>query len=212
MEVYGTKPKRFTKEWWQYFWDYYKIHTISSVLAIFVIISTVSECKKQINYDLQIDVITRNSVSQEALDILSNTAREKISDVTGNGENEVYVSYIDMGIEGDPQLMEAMHTKMMIETGYTEAFIFFVSKEYADYMSDTGVFKPASEWTSAKSYNGYCIDLKGCETIENMGFDTSDLYLGIVELRERDKVSEREKNRPKQENGINFAKFLLNEE
>ena len=23
MEVYGTKPKMFTKAWWGYFWDYF---------------------------------------------------------------------------------------------------------------------------------------------------------------------------------------------
>ena len=212
MEVYGTKPKIFTKDWWPYFWDYYKLHTISVILAAVAIISFVSDCKNQKNYDLQIDLITENQVSEETLDKLLDTVYEKIDDVTENGKTEAYINYLDMSENGDPQYMEAMHTKMMIETGYTEAFVFLVSKKYADYMSEVGVFKPSSEWTDSESYNGYLINLENCEILKDLGIDTGDLYLGIVNFRERDKKSEIEKNRPKQKNGIKFAKFLLNEE
>ena len=114
-----------------------------------------------------------------------------------------------MSENNDPQYFEAMSAKMMIEVGYTEAFVFLMSQKFADYMSDAGVFKPTSDWTEAESYNGYCISLKNCEVLETIGIDTSDLYIGIVELRERDGKSALNKNLPKQENGIKFAKFLL---
>lgn len=209
MEVYGVKPKPFTKEWWPYFWEYYKIHTFFVVFAVIFLVAAISECKNQKNYDLQIDVITENAVSQEALDRLTDVASENIDDVTDNGKNEALVSYLYMNESDDPQYFEAVSTKMMAETGYTDAFIFLVSKKYADYMSDLGGFKPASEWTEFPSYNGYCVSLADCEIIKKLGIDTTDLYMGIVELRERDKKSEREKNRLKQDNGIKFAKFLL---
>lgn len=212
MEVYGVKPKIFTKDWWPYFWEYYKLHTFAVLIVAFFIISTLHECKNQIKYDLQIDVITENTVPQKALDALSDAAQKNISDVTENGKNEAYVNYLYVDESGDPQYFEAINTKMMVETGYTDAFIFLVSKKYADYMSELGVFKPASEWTDRPSYNGFCISLENCEILKNQGFDTSDLYLGIVELREREKAKERENHRPMQENGISFAKFLLNEE
>lgn len=212
MEVYGTKPKRFTKDWWPYFWDYYKLHTIGIILAAIAVISFISDCRGQKNYDLQIDVITENQISEEALNKLSDIVYENIDDVTQNGKTEAYINYLDMSENGDPQYMEAMHTKMMIESGYTDAFVFLVSKKYADYMSELGVFKPASEWTDSESYDGYTVNLQNCEILENCGIDTSDLYLGIVNFRERDKKSQIEKNRPKQENGIKFAKLLLNEE
>ena len=31
MEKYGVKPQRFTKAWFEYVWDYYKIHIIDLV-------------------------------------------------------------------------------------------------------------------------------------------------------------------------------------
>ena len=209
MEVYGVKPKPFTKDWWPYFWEYYKLHTISAVLAAILLIFAVSECKNQKNYDLQIDVITENAVSQESLDALLDIVRKNIDDVTENAENEAYISYLNMSENINPQITEVMYNKMIIEAGYTEAFIFLVSQKFADYLSNEGVFKPSSDWTEEDSYNGYCMSLKDCGILQNIGIDTSDLYLGIVELRERDGKSAREKNLPKQENGIKFAKFLL---
>ncbi len=211
MEVYGVKPKPFTKEWRQYFWEYYKLHTIGAVFAVILLIFTVSECKNQKNYDLQIDLITENTVSEEVLDTLSDIVCENIDDVTGNGKSEAYISFLDMSENSNPQITEAMYNKLLIETGYTEAFVFIVSQKFADYLSDEGVLKPASDWTEMETYDGYCVSLKYCEILQNIGIDTSDLYLGITELRERDGKSACEKNLPKQENGIKFAKFLLNE-
>ena len=212
MEVYGTKPKIFTKDWWPYFWDYYKLHTISIILAIIAIIYSVSECKNQKNYDLQIDIITENQMSQESLDTLLSTLCENIDDVTENGKKEANINYIDMSENNDPQYIQAMHTKMMIELGYTDSFVFLISKKYSDVIRDNEMLIPASDWTKKESYDGYVISLNDCEILQNLGIDTNDLYIGIVSLRESDSKKNTEKNRPKQENGIKFAKFLLNEE
>ena len=212
MEVYGVKPKRFTKEWWPYFWDYYKLHLLAVIFAVIVLISALYECKKQIKYDLQIDIITENFVTEEAITSLTEFTKGNIQDVTKNGVTDAYVLYLDMGEEDEPQFMEAMQTKMMVEVGYTEGFVFLVSKKYADYMSEIGVSMPSSDWTEAESYNGYCIDLKGSKILENTGIDTSDLYLGVVAMRERDKEKDRKKNLPKQENGIKIAKLLIDGE
>ena len=40
-EKYGTIPKRFTPEWWEYFWMYYKVHTIAITLVILAVAITV---------------------------------------------------------------------------------------------------------------------------------------------------------------------------
>ncbi|MBR4720496.1 MAG: hypothetical protein IK057_01905 [Clostridia bacterium] len=212
MEVYGVKPKIFTKEWWPYYWDYYKFHTIAVIFVLIIIISTVNECKNQTNYDLTLDVITENYISQDTMDALLNTVCENVEDVTGNEKVEAYINYIDMNENGDPQYLQAMHTKMTFEASYTDAFVFLMSKKYADYMSENEIFEPTSKWTDKESYNGYVIDLTNCQTLQNIGIDTSDLYLGIISIRESDKKSKTEENLYKQKNGIKFAKFLLNEE
>ena len=86
-----------------------------------------------------------------------------------------------------------------------------MTKKYADQLSEEGIFEKSESWTSLPSYNGYCISLETCTKLKEIGVDTSDLYIGVIKLRESDKKSAREKNRPKQENGIKFAKLLINE-
>ena len=175
MEVYGTKPKRFTKEWWEYFWDYYKIHTIATAIIIIFTGITISECAHRINYDLQIDYISENQISDEAVNALTILIEENIDDITENGKPEAYVTYLDMGEHGDPQYAQAMFSKFAVEMGYTESFVFLVSKKYADQLSEEGIFEEASNWTSIPSYNGYCMSLENCEILEEIGIDTSDL-------------------------------------
>ena len=41
-EKYGEVPPKFTKKWWEYFWDYYKWHVIITVVA--VLIASVTQC------------------------------------------------------------------------------------------------------------------------------------------------------------------------
>ena len=211
MEVYGIKPKRFTKEWWEYFWDYYKFHTIAAVFVIIALITTVNECAHRTNYDLQIDYISENQILPESANLLNALIEENIDDVTENGKKEVYVAQFDMGEHNDPQYTQAMFAKYSVEAMYTDSFVFLMSKKYADELSDAGIFEKSEIWTSAPSYNGYCVSLEACTKLEEIGIDTSDLYIGVIKIRERDRESEREKNRPKQENGIKFAKFLINE-
>lgn len=212
MEVYGTKPKRFTKEWWEYFWDYYKLHTIAVIILLVAITSAISECAHRINYDLQVDLISENPISADALNSLPAIIEEHIDDITENEKTEAYVTYLDMRESSDPQYTEAMVTKYSVELGYSEAFVFLVSQKYADNVIDAGAFEEAKSWCSADAYRGFCVSLKDCGYLKDIGIDTDDLYVGIVKMREHYKSSVREKNLPKQENAIKFARFLINEE
>ena len=208
MEIYGEKPKRFTKEWWEYFWDYYKWHTIAAIVVLTVIISTVTECANRVHYDLQLDFISNETLTTDAQEALIALMEKNIDDVTENGRNEAYVTYIDMGERNDPQYVQAMRTKYAVELGSTEAFLFLVSREYADELIDGEILVKAENWCDAPSYRGYCIDLSDCAALKEIGINTDDLYACIIKIRETNE-SKREKLVPKQENGIKFAKFLI---
>ncbi len=209
MEVYGTKPKRFTKEWREYFWDYYKWHTVGAIILIILLITSVNDCAHKTHYDLQIDFISEHQISADFADALTALIEENIDDITENEKTEAFVTVLDMAENSDPQYMQAMFTKYSVEMGYTESFVFLVSKKYADELSSIGIFEESENWTTFPSYNGYCISLENCTALKEIGVDTSDLYVGVIKLRERGKESERAKKLPQQENGIKFAKFLI---
>lgn len=211
MKIKVTKPKPFTREWCEYFWDYYKWHTIATIILLIVIITSINDCAHRINYDLQIDYISEHQIFDDTAGALADLVSENIDDITENGKKQAYANIIDMKETPDPQYTQAMYTKYSAEMISTESFVFLVSKKYADELSEMGVFELSETWTSSASYNGYCISLKDCAELEKIGIDTSDLYIGIIKIRDNIKESKLEKAILNQENGIKFAKFLINE-
>ena len=53
-EKYGVKPKIFTKEWWPYFWKYYKWHTIAILFVGGLAITWIVQCSRNVEPDLGI--------------------------------------------------------------------------------------------------------------------------------------------------------------
>ncbi len=211
MEVYGIKPKRFTKEWWGYFWDYYKWHTIGGGFVAFLVITSCVQCITQTKYDLQVDYISEYGILSEHEDALRALAEEKIEDVTGNGKNEVSILSLNMSQANDPQMMQAMQTKFVIEMGYSEGYAFILTKQYADLMTEQGVLEPTSAWAGEYANDGCVISLSGCTALSEIGIDASeqDLYIGIHKVREKEKEDELEVKR--YENGVRFAQYLINQ-
>lgn len=211
MEVYGTKPKRFTKEWWGYFWDYYKWHTIGGAFVAFLIITSCVQCITQTKYDLQIDYISEYGILSEHKDALKVLAEENVEDATGNGKNEVFVLSLNMSQANDPQMMQAMQTKLMVEMGYSEGYAFIMTKQYADLMTEQGVLEPTSIWAGECANDGSVISLADCTALSQIGIDAAkqDLYIGITKLREKEKEDELEVKR--YENGVRFAQCLINQ-
>ena len=89
MEKYGTVPKRFTKLWWEYFWDYYKWHTISVAFVSILILVTAVQCATQVKYDMTITVAGDKYLSEDIQSQLSGELGEVIEDCDENGERNV---------------------------------------------------------------------------------------------------------------------------
>ena len=50
-EKYGEVPPKFTKKWWEYFWDYYKWHVIITVVAVLIASVTIVQCATRPKYE-----------------------------------------------------------------------------------------------------------------------------------------------------------------
>ena len=207
MEVYGEKPKRFTKEWWEYFWDYYKWHTIGGIVVLILVVSTIVECANRKNYDLQIDYISEKGLSLQAQDGLVALMEKNIDDATQNGKTEAFLTYLDMNKNNDPQYVQAMTTKYAVEVGNTDAFVFLVSKDYADQLLEGEMLLETKEWCDAEPYMDYFVNLSDSKALKDIGVNTEDLYVCVLKLGDGNS----EEKLLKQKNGINFAKFLIGE-
>lgn len=210
MEVYGTKPKLFTKAWWGYFWYYYKWYTIGIAIALFVIVYACVDCSKQTRYDLTTDYISNNAVTMEQENDIKALMKNVISDANGDGTVDVNLSNLSMGGLMDAQMIQAKQAKITIEPQFSEAFVFILSREYALTYSEYDSWEQSSMWTDKQpEEDGGMVSLAGNAVLENIGIDTKDLYITVRKLREEE--SESEYRKAQHENAVKFAQYLLNQ-
>lgn len=208
MEVYGEKPKAFTKKWWENYFYYYKVHTIVAVAVFFVLGYLIYSDATATKYDLKIDYISENGISEEAAGGIAEIAEKNILDATGNGEIDVFVLTLNMQETTDIQYAQAMQVKFMTEQAYSESFAFIMSKQYADMMCGNGVFEPISVWSGQDS-SEECMSISGCSALSDIGLPTEDLYIAVRKLRDEELKDERKL--AEYQNGVLFAKFLIDE-
>lgn len=206
MEVYGEKPKRFTAKWWSYIWDYYKWHIFCVLFIIFTLVTTLQQCATRPNYDLKITAVTEQNLVLSQTDTITEMAKNLISDATGNGEIEALVMPICMSDESDAQTIQAGYAKFTVEVTMPEAYVFIMSKVFADRVAESEIMETTDVWAGG-SPDEYLVSLAGNEKLAELGIDTEELYLGVVKLFDDKKEDEVEKAR--YENGVLFAKYLL---
>lgn len=150
-EKYGTIPKRFTKAWWEYFWDYYKIHTIVIALIIIAVAFTVYQVKTTPKYDLNLSYAGEMYLSDEMVSAIQNKLSEVIDDLDGNGEKKVGINqFVFTQNDEDVQFTQAMITKLQLEFVTDESMLFVYSEDKAKFLFEneslTGAFLPVSQW------------------------------------------------------------------
>ena len=67
-ERYGTVPKKFTAEWWDYFWTYYKWYVITILFVVIAIGSTIYGKITEEKFDLTVTYAGNNMYSEEVCD------------------------------------------------------------------------------------------------------------------------------------------------
>jgi hypothetical protein len=209
MEVYGEKPKRFTGAWWDYVWMYYKWHILGTAFAIFMVVTTITQCANRTEYDLKLTVVTENEVVFTQTDIMTEYAQKIIDDATGNGINEVLVTPINVGSESDAEYQSAQMTKLTVEMAVPESYVFIMNRHIADMAIENEILEETSNWAGDSESDGYVISLKGNERIREFGLnpDGEELFIGVVPVFEKNIEKELEIRR--HENGVKLARNLV---
>ncbi len=207
MEVYGVKPKRFTKEWWGYFWDYYKWHTIAVLGAALVIGYSAVQCATATKYDLQVDYISEQPILVEQQTALTELIKANIDDVHNNDSIDAFVLALNVVETKDTQMNQALQSKVMLEQAFSESFAFILSKKFSDYYAQSEIFEENTLWAGEKSDGGFYVSLENCSTLAEMGMDTSNLYVAVRKLR-KDEMKDEIKI-AEQANAVKFAQSLI---
>lgn len=216
MEKYGKIPKRFTKEWWDYFWEYYKWHVIITVSVIAMISITVVQLVTRTDYDEIVTYIGQATYPEEAVSKLSEDLSKSSPDINENGRSEVLFQVIQSASSTEnenPQYVAAFETKKNVELQMGEGIVFLMDKEQADKLVEfemADIFIPVGSWCQEYSeddvYNEYFIKLDSNAFFKKYGFETEDIYISVRELR-KDETEEKDKARF--DAGISVAEYLL---
>ena len=132
-EKYGEVPPKFTKKWWEYFWDYYKWHVIITVVAVLIASVTIVQCATRPKYDMNVVYAGHMNYSEEEINNLKEIISERISDIDGNGENSVLLSTLVFADNaGSEEYDYAIQTKLDLTFTDDCSFIYLMDKANVD--------------------------------------------------------------------------------
>ena len=226
MEKYGVIPKKFTKAWWEYFWDYYKWHTIGGAVTLAVILITCVQCATRPHYDVTVTYAGDMIFMEQTIARLSEELAGHISDTDDNGKTLAYFQALTLAKDGTSQAgteyNSAMSTKLILEFQTGDTYLFLFDRQELDRLlnrnSDEKLFVPLSEWVSsdiselktAKQEGvDYAVDITGNKFFHSdMGLNMGDsLYIAVRRMRSKDENDEHQ--RRMYEQSIALANYIL---
>ena len=189
-EVYGVKPKKFTKEWWPYFWMYYKWHTISVIFVIFLVLLTAYQCATTPKYDLSMTYSGGLIFTDEMAGGLTADMAELIEDIDSNGERSIkFQCYTITGVTGSEEFDSAMRTKLDMEFYNENSYIFLLDTEtmlrqfnndyYGEIYDTVDIWAdelPAEDKLYMIDGKAYAVSLKDSAYLTSKGYKTDDMY------------------------------------
>lgn len=217
-EKYGTVPDKWTKEWWDYFWYYYKWRVLFIAFAVLCVVFTAAQCAMREKYDLTVTYAGHMMYSEEEINRLTAGISEYIDDVDGNGEKSVFFQQLNfMDTKGSEEYDYASQSKLDLEFTNEQSFLFlYDAKELEnmlgrDYADETYI--PVSEWAQgavddsliySKEGAAYAVNLKNSAFFAENNIYSEDLYLVV-----RRNYKDDEKNVLAWESSVRIANNLI---
>lgn len=215
MEKYGTIPPKFTKDWWDYIWTYYKWYFVSAFIALILIVTTAVQCANRIDYDLTVSYVGDKYFDETAQEQVEAAMAEQIDDADGNGQKDVFFQLLNVGgtEQTDAQYQMAMQIKVSTEYAAGETFLYLYSKTELDSLLQTGsadgLFVSTSEWMEeGGSDTEFAVDLEGNAFFEQYGIPTDGLYMAVRAIRADE--AEEQVHVIRSANAVKLANYIIN--
>ncbi len=128
------------KEKWSNFWYYYRVHVIVSIFAFIAVAFGISECVRQVDYDLEISYYSTSYISNEAVTSLNEELAKNIEDINLDAQSIIWIAPSFASLEDASEQTQAVIMKLQAELsagdsmGYImdERFFELVYESYGD--------------------------------------------------------------------------------
>lgn len=198
-EKYGVVPKKFTKEWWPYFWMYYKTHTLAVVFVIICIVYGVYQYQTTPRYDLTATYTGATTILPNDEAKITEFLTLNTQDIDKNGESSPFFQQLVVDPKGDPEYNYAMQTRLTAEFTNECSYIFLFDNQGIENVLKNktfeGAFLPVNEWLTSETdaeklvYTGdsaYCVSLEGSSFKNELISFNDGLYVALCTLRKDD--------------------------
>lgn len=218
-EVYGEKPRMFTREWWPYFWMYYRVHTIIAVIAIIGIALGIYQKATEVKYDLDIVYRTQSVYIGESEEKqLIDTLLPLMEDATGDDEVNLFINQMNLSPAPEQEFanvdIRMKHDAEFVNPTY---FLYIYDSAELDMIEVSYDFKemfmPADLWADVphsanvrKGNDGivYGVSLKDSKIMADCGIDSDDMYVFV-----RTDTIGKDNNEIAKENAMRLANELI---
>lgn len=186
------------KEKLAHFWNYYKIHTIVTLVVLALIGVTVYQVVTKEEYDLEIEFYGTRMISEEQAAALEDYLKEYVDDIDGDGEKTVKIirtgSMAEMGAAGYGNM------KFTAELAAGQYTTYILNEEMYDSFSknDDGMFIKSFDIRE----NPKCVDLLG------MSDEDEPTYWCMVQFP--DSMKDEPESKLKMQNAENAFNALFN--
>lgn len=210
-EKYGERPKKFTREWWKWYWMYYKIHTIIAVVAVFGIALGIYQKVTEVKYDLNLTYMAQASyIGNNGENELTNALLQFVKDANDDGEVHLYINQIN--ITGDSaQTSYDINLRSKHDLEFSDPYSYLYIYDGAEFEmveKNAGIVKlgdlylPVDEWAEipdgTDTLSGsdgvvYGISLKDSKIMHECGIDSDDMYVFVkndVLFEEKNEIAE----------------------
>ena len=190
-EVYGEKPKKFTKEWWPYFWLYYKWHTVAVLFVMMLVVIGISDCARKEKYDLRLTYLGRTYYDIQLWDETEKLLEEDIKDADGNGEKNIGMTDLVIA-EGNEYGEQNYASYLKHDISFSEdlSYVYiYDSKELERALTDgvaAGCYAKASDWLNTDvpddkliytDGTAYAVSLRDSKVLKKAGVNCEELYV-----------------------------------
>lgn len=211
MEVYGEKPKKFTSAWFEYVWEYYKMHIIVTLLVIVAVVYTWIAISSATKYDFYLCIAGDKYITDENKEKLKEAFKGQITDINGDGEVNIEIfDYSTSSEVKDIEFENAMKTKLELELQAGDSFLYIVSKNVADDLvanpAAYDFFEEPKNLSGKESDNKYFAKAEESTVLKEAGIPYNDLYVGVREFTYSEGDEE---DVIKRNDAIKVAKYIL---
>ncbi len=195
-EKYGTIPKKFTPEWREYIWMYYKSYILAALFIIVLAAVTIYQFVTAPKYDLTIAYAGNITLTEDMSDKVSKKISPYCDDLDKNGKKSVNLQQFNTNSKSDLEYATAMMQKLDLMLTDDEVYIYILDEALAKRnigeKPEDSAFATLDKWLDADidsletlDFNGasYAVKLTDCKVFKDLekgiNANFSDKYLFI---------------------------------